>query len=330
MGAIAVKETKPVVSVIIPVYDTVSFLTQAVESVLHQSFPDWELILVDDGSSDGSETVCDNYAASDPRIHVIHQENQGVSAARNKGLSAAAGDYLQFLDSDDWLSADALEILTRTISESGADMVIFDARFEGNGWSRHETSRVSPGVYTSEQILELLSIPSIPPYACNKFCRRTLYDGVNFPPGEKWEDVATTFIPVSRAGQIAVIDRELYHYRQWGGAITKQAVQDNSIHKWRFLQYRKRYEFLCSHYPRIAPAARWSVFVNGMLYYSFCLSGKDHRDERIKVRQYLRSPEMGRGLSGPGRRLAWLSFCLFPGFTVALYCARASRKQGKP
>ncbi len=205
------KEIKPIVSVITPVYNSVSSLTKAIESVIEQTFPDWELILVDDGSSDGSETVCDRFAVSDPRIRVIHQENQGLSVARNTGLSAAAGDYLQFLDSDDWLSADALEVLTRTVSESGANMVVFDARYERNGWSWHESSVVSPGVYASEKILELLSIPSIPPYAWNKFCRRALYDGVRFPPGEKWEDVATTFIPVSRAGQIAVIDRELYH-----------------------------------------------------------------------------------------------------------------------
>ena len=319
--------TKPVVSVIMPVYNTLSFLTTAIESVIHQTYPDWELILIDDGSTDGSEALCDKYAADDPRIHVIHQENRGVSAARNAGIFAAAGSYLQFLDSDDWLSADALETLVQTISEAGADMVIFDARYEGNGWAWHETSTVSPGVYASEYILEKLADLSMPPYVCNKFCQRSLYDGVCFPLGERWEDVATSFYPVSRAERIAVIDRDLYHYFQWNGAVTKLAPLDGSIYKWRYIQYRKRYEFLCSHYPQIAPVARWSVAKNGMLYYAFCLSGRNHKKERADIRRFLRTPGMGSGLSGPRRRTVWLSFCLFPGLTSALIRAVSRRKR---
>ena len=301
-----------------PVYNMGPFLAKAVESVVDQTFPNWELILVDDGSTDGSGEICNRYAASDPRIHVIHQENQGLSAARNSGLSVATGDYLQFLDSDDWLSTDALKILVQTISESAADMVIFDARYEGNNWTWHETSAIPPGVYASAYILERLSIPSIPPYAGNKFCKRALYDGVRFPRGEKWEDVATTFYPVSRAEKIAVIDRDLYHYRQWDGSITKQAALDGSIYRWRYIQYNKRYEFLKTEFPRIAPAALWSVISNGMLYYAFCLSGNEHREERTRVCRFLRTPGTGRSLSSPVHRLAWFSFCLFPGPIAAL------------
>ena len=318
------------VSIILSVYNTHEHLSAAVESVLCQTCADWELILVDDGSTDGSEVICDRFAALDSRIRVIHQENRGISAARNTGLHAATGFYLQFLDSDDWLSPDALEVLLQTISASQTDMVIFDAQYEWCDHSMHERSSLVPGIYGPELVLEKLSVPSLPPYVWNKFCLRSLYDGVLFPEGEKWEDAATVFYPISRAVRIAVIDRPLYHYRQRDGSITKQAMQDNSIYKWRFLQYRKRYEFLCSHYPRIAPAASWSVMVNGMLYYSFCLSGKDHREERINVRRFLRSPEMGRGLSEPRRRLSWLFFCLLPGFTAALYRARAAWKKGKP
>ncbi len=306
------------VTVIMPVYNVLSLLPEAVESVLRQTCPDWELILIDDGSTDGSGAACDRYAASDPRIRVIHQENGGLSAARNTGLSAAAGKYLQFLDSDDWLEPDALEVLLQTASDTGADMVIFDAQYEWPDHSMHERSSLAPGIYTPEFILEKLSVPSIPPYACNKFCLRSLYDGVLFPPGEKWEDVPTVIRPVSRAGAIAVIDRPLYHYRQREDAITKQAIRDGSMHKWKFLQYAKRYDFLRANYPQIAPAARGALVSNGINYCAYCLRGRDQKAERQRVLRLLRSREMGSGPLSPRIRLLRSAFCAFPDLTALL------------
>ena len=308
------------VTIIAPVYNTLPMVPAMVESVLCQTCPEWELILVDDGSTDGSGAICDWYADADPRIKVIHQANKGLSAARNAGLSIATGEYLQFLDSDDWLSPDALEILLKTISDSNADMVIFDAQYEWSDYSMHERSALAPGIYTPEVILEKLSVPSLPPYAWNKFCLRSLYDGVLFPVGEKWEDVPTVVYPVSRAKKISVIDRSLYHYRQREDAITKQAVRDGSVYKWRFLQYSRRYEFLKTNYPHIAWVARDSLVRNGLMYYTFCLRGKDHQSERQRVLCFLRSPEMGREIPTAKVRLARIAFCIFPHLTAFLLC----------
>lgn len=305
-------------SIITPVYNTLQYLPATVESVLCQSCPDWELILVDDGSTDGSAELCDNYAASDPRIHVIHQENSGLSAARNTGLSVAIGDYLQFLDSDDWISPDTLETLLQTISGFDAEMVIFDAQYEFYDHSFHERSSLKPGTYTSEVVLERLSMPSIPPYAWNKFCLRSLYDDILFPVGEKWEDVSTVIYPVSRAKRIAVIDRPLYHYRQREDAITKQAIRDNSIYKWRFLQYAKRFEFLKINYSDIAKVARSSLIRSGLLYYSLYLRGKNCQAERQRILVFMRLPEMGQGLPSTQIRLARIAFCSCPHLTALI------------
>ena len=313
------KTESAIVSVIMPVYNTASYLAEAVESVTNQSFSDWELILINDGSTDDSGTICESYAASDPRIHVIHQENRGLSAARNTGLRTASGEYIQFLDSDDWLFPDALEVLLKAITAFQTDMVIFDLQYEWEDHSLHERSALKPGKYDSEFILKKLSEPSLPPYACNKFCRRYLYDGVLFPVGEKWEDVATVIYPVSRAGQIAVIDRALYHYRQREDAITKQASRDGSIHMWRFLQYSKRYEFLMANYPNIAAAARPALIRNGLMYYSFCLLGNGHQREKQHVLSVLRSPEMGHGLPSIKLRYMRLLFCISPRLTAFLF-----------
>ena len=116
----------PMVSIIVPVYNASKTLRRCVDSVLKQEYTDFELLLVDDGSRDDSGAICDEYAGKDPRVRVIHKANAGVSAARNDALDQARGEYLQFLDSDDWLSPDATRLLVRTAQETQCDLVIAD------------------------------------------------------------------------------------------------------------------------------------------------------------------------------------------------------------
>ena len=314
------------ITVIMPVFNTKPYLEQAVESVLHQTYQDWELVLVDDGSSDGSEDMCDYYTKKDNRIRVIHQDNRGPSGARNTGMKYASGEYIQFLDSDDWLYPDTLKISYETAVSSNSDMVIFDAQYEGDSFSWHEKSTIPDGTYDSLVILEKLAKPSIPPYAWNKFCRTSLYESISFPEGENWEDVATTFYPVSRAKKIAVLGKPLYHYRQSPDAITKVAIKNGSVHKWRFLQYRKRYEFLKNNYPEIADVAKESVFINGLLYYSVCLRGENENKERGKILKFLCSKEFDKSLEGKKLRLARILLRFCPSITVLLVRKRYTYK----
>lgn len=116
----------PLVSIIVPIYNAQDFLERCIKSVLAQEYTNFELILVDDGSTDNSGAVCDSYLALDARIRVIHKENTGVSDSRNRALDEAKGEYLQFLDSDDWLAQDATRQLVRSVQSSGCDMVIAD------------------------------------------------------------------------------------------------------------------------------------------------------------------------------------------------------------
>lgn len=116
----------PKVSIIVPVYNAEENIGRCIESVLKQDFEDFELIIVDDGSKDSSGKICDAYAKEDDRIRVIHKENTGVSDSRNLAISAARGEYLQFLDSDDWVTPDATGLFVRTAEENGSDLVIAD------------------------------------------------------------------------------------------------------------------------------------------------------------------------------------------------------------
>lgn len=111
-------------SIILPVYNGAQYVAQAVESVLRQKQPDWELLIIDDGSSDATAEICGNFAAGDSRIRYIFQENAGVSAARNHGVETAAGEYLLFLDADDWLTEDCLETFDKLLAQHPADLVV--------------------------------------------------------------------------------------------------------------------------------------------------------------------------------------------------------------
>ena len=116
----------PKVSIIVPVYNAQETLRRCVDSILGQEYRDFELILADDGSTDGSPALCDEYAEKDSRVRVLHKENSGVSDTRNKALDAARGDYVQFLDSDDWIAPEATRLLVRAMEENDCDMVIAD------------------------------------------------------------------------------------------------------------------------------------------------------------------------------------------------------------
>ena len=120
-------DNQALISVIIPVYNVENYLRECIESVLNQTFRDFEVILVDDGSTDSSGDICDEYVEKDERVTVIHQKNGGLSVARNTGLSEANGKYVYFLDSDDYISENALATLLNIAENDSSDIVFFDA-----------------------------------------------------------------------------------------------------------------------------------------------------------------------------------------------------------
>ena len=174
----------PTVSIIVPVYNAKNYLQRCIDSILHQEYTDYELFLVDDGSTDGSGDICDAYAAADARITVIHKENTGVSDSRNLAISQARGTYLQFLDSDDWITPDATKLFVRAATEHDCDLVIADFyRVVGERVS-HKGDIEDDGVLTREEFAaHMMENPADFYYGVlwNKLYRRDLvekYHGV--------------------------------------------------------------------------------------------------------------------------------------------------------
>lgn len=215
----------PIISVIVPVYKVEPYLHQCVDSILAQTFTDFELILVDDGSPDNCGKICDTYAEQDPRVRVIHQENGGLSAARNAGIDAANGAYLTFIDSDDMISETYLKNLYCAIMDGDFDIAICDMQsFEA------ESEIKSPNVCTEmhstlmtgrEACLSIYHMDGkVPIMAWGKLYRANLFRDVRYPVGLIHEDDATTPKLLFRSDRISVISKKLYYYRIRSDSIT--------------------------------------------------------------------------------------------------------------
>ncbi len=209
----------PLISVVIPVYKVEAYLDRCVESVIGQSYRNLEIILVDDGSPDRCGEMCDAWAQKDARIRVLHQVNAGLGAARNRGTEAATGDYVSYVDSDDYLSPDAIELLLRLLREQNADIACGGccsvAREEQAVFDRSGEERVR--VFTGEEACMTLQgwelyMPMVT--AWGKLFPRALLLEEPFTEGRLHEDESTTFRLYFRCRHVALSSRAVYAYYQ--------------------------------------------------------------------------------------------------------------------
>ena len=235
------------ISVIVPIYKVEKYLEECVESILGQTYTALEVLLVDDGSPDRCGEIADRYAADDSRVKVIHQENQGLSEARNSGLRAASGAWIVFVDSDDVIHKDMIRILYDAAVSTESDLAWCAIReFPENDFPVSETEEVSVDIakkaneseavdkgeitllsrQEAEKQLYTMSGNQQCLVAWNKLYRRSLFweegEPIVFPKGKIYEDGYTTYRLIYQAGQVAVVPRELYYYRQRTGSIMKK------------------------------------------------------------------------------------------------------------
>lgn len=214
------------VSVIVPIYNVEAYLPQCVDSILNQTYDNLEIILVDDGSPDNCGAICDEYAAKDCRIRVIHQENGGLSAARNAGLDIADGEYIAFVDSDDFIADTMIERLLRSAAEANADMAVCDVAvyYDGSSVHPHECP-MENDCFSQDVLVRKMTEPQAWHYVVpwNKLFRRYIFEKIRFPEGYIHEDAAIAHRIAGECHTIVTIPEELYFYRQNPNSTTNSA-----------------------------------------------------------------------------------------------------------
>ena len=223
------------IDIIVPVYKVEKYLKDCICSVLAQTFQDWRLILVDDGSPDTCGAICDEYAKKDPRIQVIHKENGGLSSARNAGLDVSNGEYVSFIDSDDYIHPLMVEKLLHRLQSCDADISLCSFCYVDEHLQPLDAlnghSPIKEEVLTGEDALSRLHIPYYHYYviSCAKLYKRTLFDNIRFPMGKLHEDEAICHRIFYQAKRIACIPDEFYLYRQTNGSITHSVNERNVL-----------------------------------------------------------------------------------------------------
>lgn len=239
------------ISVIIPVYKVEEYLDECVLSVIRQTYTNLEIILVDDGSPDNCPRMCDEWATKDSRIKVIHKDNGGVSEARKSGLEAAKGDYIAFVDGDDWIEKNMYSYLLCQLQEQDADIVSCGCVRVGIDTSYSGNIDFSG---TPEEVLEIIfGNTEYSVSMCDKLYKREVWDGVYFSRLTIGEDAVVTCQLVSNARKVVKISTPLYYYRLRENSAMTSAFSKNKMDEEE--AWRCNYQFIEKNYPQLSKKA---------------------------------------------------------------------------
>ena len=292
---------KPLLSIIVPVYDVERYLPKCMDSILAQTFTDFELILVDDGSPDNCPALCDAAAAKDARIRVIHQKNGGLSAARNAGLDAARGAWIGFVDSDDYIAPEMYEAMYHAVQSTGADLALCDyVKVDETGALCTQTHVAVPQKsLTGRELLQKAYWTTVQ-IACNKLYHRTIFAQLRYPVGKLNEDFFVIPEICLNTQKAVVVPDVLYYYVQRGDSIMGKSrtlrhydAAEAAQHYWNCLVENRVYETL--------PAAAECTF---------CVVSRIYWTLPAALRKEPRSMEMLRMQSETVRRTR--QYCAVP------------------
>ena len=250
-------EHDPKVSIIVPVYNVKQYVAEALESVINQTYKNLEIIVVDDGSTDGSEKICDEYAKKDNRIKLIHQDNKGLSAARNTGLDNMIGEYVAFLDSDDAFMPEAIEKSLSAVISNDVDCVVFnlikcktieDVSLKSLSKKTFFLD-LSHGVYSRKEALIAIANREINFAVWNKLYKSKIWENIRFPEGLVYEDVYIILQAIDKTSSIYVMDDVLVKYRDRKKSISKTVSVKNI--KDNFDSWKVFYNFIETHIPDV-------------------------------------------------------------------------------
>lgn len=276
------------ITLIIPVYNVEAYLGRCMESVLNQSYQNLEIILVDDGATDQSGHMCDEYAEKDNRIKVIHKKNGGLSSARNAALDIATGEYIGFVDSDDYIHPQMFTKLYEACIRNKSEISICCHYTE-----RNDKLLIEDSIYDEEECLNhsqaletLIKDSGMKNYAWDKLYKAELFTDIRYPEGRNYEDIATTYLLFYKANKICRIPEYLYYYQIREGSISGH----NSDEKWYencyqiILSQSERYEFMQAkkeEYLADLCLAEIVPYIYAYIKFGVKLNTVEHREEVI-------------------------------------------------
>lgn len=267
------------ISIIVPIYKVEKYLRRCIESLIYQDFQDIEIILVDDGSPDNCGTICDEYAQKDARIIVIHQQNGGLSAARNTGIDVARGEYLMFVDSDDWVEPDYCSAALSKAKEKHCDIVVFGYN---NIYKDHIdiTQRKEKLFKSIDAIIELHG-GQIESFAWNKIYKADLFKtGIRYPKGRLFEDIGTTYLLFHQANAVFLASGATYNYQKREDSILGKKMKAKDAIDWFDLEM-ERFQFMKQNYPDIAEKL-WKYYGQRVLFLCKVLSNFPNQEDKLR------------------------------------------------
>ncbi len=281
---------RELVTIIVPIYKVEKYLPKCIESLIHQTYENLEIILVNDGSPDNCGEICDKYSKKDNRIQVIHKQNGGLSDARNKAIKIAKGDYILLADSDDWIPLDAVENMYSLAKEKECDIVVGQANIVYELKEKKEIKENEAYIkeYSNKEALEVMLYNSeITNMACNKLYKRQLFNGIEYPVGKLYEDLATTYKLIAKSKKVVVTSKKTYNYLiDRNDSIMNTKFNINRMQALQFTE--KILQFVRENYPDIEKAAISRLYMECIFILLKLPYAKEYKEENRKIKRYLR------------------------------------------
>lgn len=274
--------SKDLISIVVPIYNVENYLEKCIQSILKQSFNDFELILVNDGSTDGSEKICNYYKELDSRIIYIYKENGGLSSARNIGIKNSTGNYITFIDSDDYISEEYLEVLYNSLLTNDADISVGrHCRVDEYNNISYDISGTNQFTCDSTEALNCIFYQKyISVSACSKLYKKSLFNDILFPEGKLYEDINTIPYIFEKAKVVSYESNIIYYYRIRFASIT------NSSYSKKDLDILNNSIEIQNHFKSNSAVSK---AVNSYLFSKSCnllirmMNGKSYDEEDIKL-----------------------------------------------
>lgn len=272
------------ISVIVPVYNVEEYLPACLESIKRQTFKDYEVILVDDGSPDNSGRICDEYVDKNINWRVIHQENGGLSSARNSGLNVAKGEYICFVDSDDTVDDNYLLFLYHALVDSQADIGICGYQRILCSEDVQSTREVEKSVLCQDELWQEV-FGNLNNSSCNKIYRRKLIGNIRFMDGlYHGEDLMFNLAYIINCSRAVMIDTPLYHYWKHKGSVTRSGYTDRR--NMEIIAKDVAEEFIHNHYPKMSMVAGKYCFRARMNVIRAMVMAKKEKEYSDKLQEY--------------------------------------------